>query len=195
MTKKMPRAARRAQLLETARAIVREEGTDALTLGALAERAGVSKPITYSHFNTRSGLMIALYKEIMDQQVEALATALEQTPARLKDVARVGAEAYMECTTAVGPEWHAIAAALRGDAQMDAYQQEMIRGHIAFYEEVLTPLSRLPPEVVRRRCVGLIGAAEALSEEMVRGGSTKEQAAADLAELIIRWFCADNTEE
>lgn len=188
MTKKLPRADRRAQLLETARAIVREEGTDALTLGALAERAGVSKPITYSHFNTRSGLMIALYKEIMDQQVEALARALEQTPARLEDVAQVGAEAYMECTTAVGPEWHAIAAALRGDAQMDAYQQEMTRGHIAFYEDVLTPLSSLPSEIVRRRCVGLIGAAEALSEEMVRGGCTKEHAANDLAALIVNWF-------
>lgn len=168
--------------------IVRESGTDALTLGALAERAGVSKPITYSHFESRSGLMIALYKEIMDQQVEALATALEHTPARLEDVARVGAEAYMECTTAVGPEWHAIAAALKGDAQMDAYQQEMIRGHIAFYEEVLTPLSRLPPEAVRRRCVGLMGAAEALSDEMVRGGCTKEEAANDLAALIVNWF-------
>lgn len=188
MTKKLPRAARRAQLLETARTIVREEGTDALTLGVLAERAGVSKPITYSHFDSRSGLMIALYKEIMDQQVEALATALSQTPARLEDVAQVGAQAYMECTTAVGPEWHAIAAALRGDAQMDAYQQEMLRGHIAFYVDVLTPLSRLPPEVVRRRCVGLIGAAEALSDEMVRGGCTKEEAAKDLAALIVSWF-------
>lgn len=190
MTKKLPRAARRAQLLEVAQSIVRELGTDALTLGTLAERAGVSKPITYSHFESRSGLMIALYKEIMDQQVEALATALEQTPARLEDVARVGAQAYMECTTAVGPEWHAIAAALRGDAQMDTYQQEMIRGHIAFYAEVLTPLSSLSSEIVRRRCVGLMGAAEALSDEMVRGGCTKEQAADDLAALIVSWFLA-----
>ncbi|MCE8037405.1 TetR/AcrR family transcriptional regulator [Halomonas sp. MCCC 1A11062] len=188
MAKKLPRAARRAQLLETARTIVREEGTDALTLGALAERAGVSKPITYSHFESRSGLMIALYKEIMDQQVAALVTALERTSARLEDVAQVLADAYMECTTAVGPEWHAIAAALKGDGQMDAYQQEMLRDHIAFYADVLTPLSRLSPEAVHRRCVGLIGAAEALSDEMVRGGCTKEQAANDLAALIISWF-------
>lgn len=184
----MPRADRRAQLLETAHMIVRDEGTDALTLAALAERAGVSKPITYSHFETRAGLMIALYKEIMDWQVEALATALESTPTRLEEVAHVIADAYMECTTAVGPEWHAIAAALRGNAQMDAYQQEMIQGHVTFYEDVLTPLSLLPPEVVRRRCVGLIGAAEAFSDEMVRGGCTKEQAANDLAALIVNWL-------
>ncbi len=184
----MPRAERRAQLLETARAIVREEGTDALTLGALAGRAGVSKPITYSHFNSRSGLMIALYKEIMDQQVEALASALEETPPQLEEVARVAAVAYMQCSTAVGPEWHAIAAALRGDALMDTAQQEMIRGHIAFYAEILAPLSSLPPETLRRRCVGLIGAAEALSDEMARGTITKDEAADDLAALIVRWL-------
>jgi len=188
LSKKLPRAARRAQLLETARVIVREEGTDALTLGALADHAGVSKPITYSHFNTRSGLLIALYKEIMDQQVEALATALEDTPTQIEDVARVAAEAYMQCTTAVGPEWHAIAAALKGDAQMDAAQQEMIRGHIAFFEEVLAPLTDLPAPTVRRRSVGLIGAAEALSDEMVRGECSGEEAAEDLADLIVRWF-------
>lgn len=192
MSKKLPRPARRAQLLETAQAIVRERGTDALTLGLLAEWAGVSKPIAYSHFDSRSGLMIALYKEIMDQQVKALATALESTPAHLEDVAQVTANAYMECTTAVGPEWHAIGAALKGDAHMDAYQQEMIQDHIAFYEEILSPLSGIPLEAVRRRCVGLVGAAEALSDEMVRGGCTREQAANDLAILIVKWFSSDN---
>lgn len=190
MTKKLTRADRRSQLLETAHAIVREEGTDALTLGRLAERANVSKPIAYSHFETRAGLMIALYKTINDRQVQALAAALEHTPAQLEVVSTVVAEAYMECTTAVGREWHAIAAALKGDAQMDAYQREMIQGYVAFYEKALAPLTALPAEDVRRRCVGIIGAAEALSDEMARGGCTKKMAASDLAALIISWLPA-----
>ncbi|MHC8285601.1 helix-turn-helix domain-containing protein [Pseudomonas sp. XS1P51] len=33
-------------------------GTDALTLATLAERAGVTKPVAYEHFRTRSGLLI-----------------------------------------------------------------------------------------------------------------------------------------
>lgn len=184
----MPRPDRRAQLLKTAHAIVREEGTDALTLGALAEQAGVSKPIAYSHFETRAGLMIALYKEINDRQVEALGAALRTTPARLEDVADVVSQAYMNCYEAVGPEWHAIAAALKGDAEMDAYQREMVEGHVTFYFDALAPLSPLPAEVIRRRCAGIIGAAEALSNEMVRGSIGKEQAAADLAALITSWL-------
>lgn len=180
-------------MLETAHAMVREQGTDALTLGALAECAGVSKPIAYSHFETRAGLMIALYKEINDRQVAALGAALRTTPERLEDVADVISQAYMDCHTAVGPEWHAIGAALKGDAEMDAYRCEMIAGHVAFYVNALAPLSPLPAEVVRRRCVGIIGAAEALSNEMVRGSTGKEQAAADLASLIKSWLSAPKT--
>lgn len=186
--KKMARGDRRAQLLENAHAIAREQGTDALTLGALAERAGVSKPIAYSHFETRAGLMIALYKQINDRQVAALAAAVERTPSRLDDVATVVSEAYMDCYTSVGPEWHAIGAALKGDAQMDAYQREMNEGHVAFYVEALGPLSPLPIDDVRRRCVGIIGAAEALSGAMVRGTTTRQEAAESLATLITSWL-------
>jgi len=48
---RLPKAERR-QLLAIALVIVREEGADRLTLGHLAARAGVSKPITYEHFGT-----------------------------------------------------------------------------------------------------------------------------------------------
>ncbi|WP_413733412.1 TetR/AcrR family transcriptional regulator [Sodalis sp. RH21] len=54
---RLSKAERRRQLLDTVLVIIREEGADRLTLGHLAVRAGVSKPITYEHFNTRAGLL------------------------------------------------------------------------------------------------------------------------------------------
>ena len=66
-SRKLAKPERRAQLIETAKAILRECGADALTLGHLAERAGVSKPIAYEHFGTREGLLIALSQEIEDR--------------------------------------------------------------------------------------------------------------------------------
>ena len=188
MTKKLPRAERRAQLLERAREIVRSEGTDALTLGALAERAGVSKPITYSHFSTRSGLMVALYKEDMDHQVEVLAAALKRTPECLTDVARVIARAYLDCSSTIGADGLAIAAALKGAPEMEAYQLEMMHEHVEFYQNVLQPFSTLSEKVVRRRCFGFIGAAQILSDDMVRGGCTLTEATDDLTGLLIFWF-------
>ncbi|WP_437971086.1 helix-turn-helix domain-containing protein [Sorangium sp. So ce260] len=98
-SKRLPKAERRKQLLETARTIVREEGTDALTLGHLAERAGVSKPIAYEHFKTRSGLLIALALDIDDRQVEVLLAALKRTRKRLSDVARVASDSFRASRT------------------------------------------------------------------------------------------------
>lgn len=45
VVKRLRKEDRRAQLLEVARGIVRQQGTEALTLGYLAERANVTKPI------------------------------------------------------------------------------------------------------------------------------------------------------
>ena len=66
-SRRLSKAGRRQQLLETSLAIVREEDVDSLTLGRLAERAGVSKPVVYDHFPTRSALLIELYKWIDEE--------------------------------------------------------------------------------------------------------------------------------
>jgi AcrR family transcriptional regulator len=57
------------QLLDVAWQLVREEGTEALTLGRLAERAGVTKPVVYDHFVTRAGLLAALYEDFDARQI------------------------------------------------------------------------------------------------------------------------------
>ncbi|WKB55485.1 TetR/AcrR family transcriptional regulator [Eleftheria terrae] len=186
--KRLPKTQRREQLIETAMAIVREEGTDALTLGRLAERAGVSKPIAYEHFKTRSGLLIALYKELDARQVAALLHALERTKPRLEDVARVVSRAYMHCYLELGPQWHAISAALKGDEQMDAFQQELIDGYVALYCDAFAPLVRLSRKALRLRCVAIIGAGEALAREMLQGRVEESAATAALASLIVAWL-------
>ena len=60
---RLSRQERYTQLIEVAWQIIREEGTEALTLGHLAERAGITKPVVYDHFTSRSGLFAALYRE------------------------------------------------------------------------------------------------------------------------------------
>ena len=186
--KKLPKAERRDQLLETALAVVREQGTDALTLGYLAERAGVSKPIAYEHFKTRSGLLIALYEQIDNRQVAALLLALEQAPRRLADVAQVVSSAYMNCFTAAGLEWHAISAALKGDEEMEAFQRELIDSYVALYRDALAPYARLPDEQLRLYCAGIIGAGDAIARDMIRGRVDEAAAAAALASLIVKWL-------
>ena len=61
---RLARSDRAIQLLSVAWEIVRNEGTGALTLGYLAARAGVTKPVVYDHFQDRNGLLAALYVEL-----------------------------------------------------------------------------------------------------------------------------------
>ncbi|MBN8232713.1 TetR/AcrR family transcriptional regulator [Corallococcus macrosporus] len=187
-SKKLPKAQRREQLLDIALSIVREEGTDALTLGYVAERAGVSKPIAYEHFQTRAGLLIALYEQIDARQVQALLDALQRTRKRLEDVARVMSAAYMHCYTSAGPEWHAISAALRGAEEMEAVHRELLDGYVALFREALAPYSDLKKDALHLRCVGIIGAAEAISRDMLRGLVDEARAAETLASLIVSWL-------
>jgi AcrR family transcriptional regulator len=183
--RKLPKAERRDQLLDTALRIVREQGTDALTLGTLAEQAGVSKPIAYEHFGTRSGLLIALYERIDDRQVAALHEALERTPRRLAEVARVVGAAYIDCTLSIGPEWHAISAALKGDERMEAFQQGLIDRYVDLYRDAFAPYAALPREDLHLRCVGILGAAEAIARDLVQGRTGEAAAVAALTALII----------
>ena len=70
VVKRLRKEDRRVQLLEVARGIVRQQGTEALTLGYLAERANVTKPIPYDHFGDREGLLMALYQDFSDRQLK-----------------------------------------------------------------------------------------------------------------------------
>jgi AcrR family transcriptional regulator len=183
-TSRLSKAERRQQLLDTARAIVREEGADRLTLGHLATRAGVSKPIVYEHFGTRPGLLIALYKAIDAGQAEALRAALLAAPRALDETAAMLADAYMHCYADTSGEWHAVGAALSGSEEMGAVHQELLAIYVSLFVTALEPYSPMPARLLHLRCVGLVGAGEALSAAMVRGEATEKQAAEALAALM-----------
>ncbi len=88
--RRMPRHERRAQLLAVARELIRDGGTDEFTLGRLAERAGVTKPIVYDHFGDRSGALAELYRAFEEQQRASLVAALSGAGPSLASVSTVG---------------------------------------------------------------------------------------------------------
>jgi len=187
-SKRLPKAERRQQLLDVARSIVRTEGTDALTLVSLAERAGVSRPITYEHFETRAGLLIALARSIDDGEMVLIRDALAKAKPRLADVARAASEAYMRCVMTIGPEWQAIVAALQGDDEMDAVQREILEQYAELFRVALAPCTKLPRGDLKRRCIAIVGAAEALARELLLERIDEATAAATLSSLIVAWL-------
>lgn len=80
---RLPAAARRAQLLETAAELFAEHGYARATTSQLAKAAGVTEPIIYRHFGSKRDLFIALIHRTSEETIafweEQLAGA--QTPA------------------------------------------------------------------------------------------------------------------
>ncbi|MFH9393492.1 TetR/AcrR family transcriptional regulator [Streptomyces sp. NPDC017556] len=181
---RLSKQARREQLLNTAVAIVRAQGTDGLTLVTLAEAAGVSRPIVYDHFGTRPGLLLALYRRLDERHRAAIAQALQEAGPTADEVAGLIGTAYFACATDM-PELAAVSAALKGDPEMEAIQREMLDRYTELVAAALSRHSGLPPEALRLRCVGVLGAAEAMAAELNRGRASTDAAVATLTDLIM----------
>lgn len=69
----MPRAKRREQLLEVAQSIIQENGIGGLTMSALAEKSGASKPIVYEHFDNAESVAIALIDKYFETMIDMVA--------------------------------------------------------------------------------------------------------------------------
>ena len=181
---RMPREQRRLQLLETASAIVRSHGTDALTLACLAEQAGVTKPITYEHFGTRAGLLIALYRHYDDRQVQAAKLALEVSATTLDGAVAILSAAYVDCVLSSGPEFGAIAAALSATEEMDEFRQTLRDGYVELYRQTLSRFVDLSGPEARAVLLGVIGAADTLSQAAAAGRLSRAEATEGLSRIM-----------
>jgi AcrR family transcriptional regulator len=76
---RLPRPARRIQLLGAAREIFVAQGYHAAAMDEIAERAGVSKPVLYQHFPGKLELYLALLDEHTRQLGDRVRDALEST--------------------------------------------------------------------------------------------------------------------
>jgi AcrR family transcriptional regulator len=182
--RRLSKAERRLQLLETALLIVREEGADRLTLGHLATRAGVSKPVAYDHFATRSELLSELYRWIDVERVNEFRERMTAGKRSLEETAGVLATAYIQCAADTNGEFQAVGAALTGSKEKAAVFQELLDNSVQMFVAVLKPHSRSTPAQLERLCVGLVGAGEALSAALLRDKCSEAEAIEALSSLI-----------
>ncbi|TDC55103.1 TetR/AcrR family transcriptional regulator [Actinomadura sp. KC345] len=76
---RLPRLARRRQLLGAAQEVFVAQGYHAAAMDEIAERAGVSKPVLYQHFPGKLELYLALLDEHAEGLVKTVRDALEST--------------------------------------------------------------------------------------------------------------------
>lgn len=90
---RLPRGERRAQLLEAAREAFVTMGYHGAGMDAIADLAGVSKPVLYQHFPGKLELYLAVLEESTESLVESVRAALSSTHDNAKRV-QATIEAY-----------------------------------------------------------------------------------------------------
>lgn len=182
--RRLPREARTRQLLEASWTLIRDEGTDALTLGRLAEAAGITKPVVYDHFGTRNGLLAALYEDYDIRQTALFDAAVAAAKPNVQDKALVIASAYVDCVLTQGREIQGVLAALSGSPELAAVKRQYQEAFIKKCAGIFAPFAG-PEGVSTASLWAMLGAADALSDAAVVGDITEAQAKEELRLTIL----------
>ena len=185
---RLPRSARREQLLGAAQEIFVAHGYHAAAMDDIAERAGVSKPVLYQHFPGKLDLYLALLDQHADAMVAAVREALDSTTDNKQRVAATIA-AYFRFVDEDG-------GAFRLVFESDLVNQPEVRERVegvtvacaAAISEVIRDDAGLPEDEALLLAAGLVGMAQVAARYWLSGDGTipRDAAARLLASLSWR---------
>jgi AcrR family transcriptional regulator len=181
--RRMSKEARHAQLLAVAQELIRVDGTDAVTLARIAERAGVAKPLVYDHFGTRAGVFVELFDAFEARQNAALDAALASAPDSLIEVAEVIADAYVDCARLEGRELPGLVAALAGSPELEQVRRAADTTYGDKCRLALLPFARRGG-ITAAAVHAILGAADGIAYAVIDGDITADAGRQALATVI-----------
>ncbi|GGP61237.1 TetR/AcrR family transcriptional regulator [Saccharothrix coeruleofusca] len=181
--RRLSSADRRAQLVGVARDVIATEGADALTLGRLAERAGISKPVVYDHFPSRAALLLSLYEDFDRRQIADLRAALERTPPDVRQRVEAIAAAHVACAVSQGVELGGVLAALVGTPELERARRESERHYLDLCRRAIHEADA-DADLDEAAAIAFLGAADALGQAAARGEIGPELARSTTAAVL-----------
>jgi AcrR family transcriptional regulator len=159
-TSRLPRGARRLQLLRAAQDVFVAQGFHAAAMDDIADRAGVSKPVLYQHFPGKRELYLALLEEHVSELAERVSEAMGGTDDnRARVDAAVGA--YYDFIDAEGEAFRLVFESdLRNDGDVRAIVDRGTRSCVEAIAEVIAADTGADPERALLLASGLTGMAE-----------------------------------
>jgi AcrR family transcriptional regulator len=184
---RMPRSARRKQLLAAAQDVFVAHGYHAAAMDDIAERAGVSKPVLYQHFPGK----LELYLALLDTHCDALVARVENAMAATSDNKdRVGGAmgAYFEF---VDHESEAFRLVFESDLRNEpAVRKRVDRAERSCIDAITatimadTGVDRAPAELL---AAGLVGAAVTSAQFWLSGGRQVPKETAEALMATLAW--------
>ena len=175
---RMPRNARRAQLLESALDVFVAQGYHAAAMDDIAVRAGVSKPVLYQHFPGKLDLYLALLDNACDQVVGGVRVALASTTDNKERVAATTEAFYAYVADAGGAFRLVFESDLRSEPAVRERVERVTLSCAEAIAEVIADDTGFPPEASRLLAVALVGMSQVSARYWLSAGGKLPQAQA-----------------
>ncbi|MCP2168809.1 TetR/AcrR family transcriptional regulator [Goodfellowiella coeruleoviolacea] len=182
---RLPRTARRAQLLAAAQDVFVANGYHAAAMDEIAERAGVSKPVLYQHFPGKLELYLAVLETHVDELIARVRDALESTTDNKQRVqAAVGV--FYDFVDREGQAYRMVFESdLRGEPAVAEAVQRATSDSVDAITDTITADAGLDADRARLLAVGLVGLSQVTARAWLDGERkvSKEEAVALISNL------------
>jgi len=160
--------ARRIQILDVAVDVFGQGGYYGASMNDIAEAAGVTKPVLYQHFDSKSDLYRALIDDVGDRMIEAITTATAEAK-NGREQTELGFLAYFRWVAQRHDEFMLI---YGGGARHDVEFNDQLRVISDRAAEAIAPLIAVDLEPIMRTTLahGLIGLAAGASRKLIESG-------------------------
>ena len=185
---RLPRTARRAQLLAAAQDVFAANGYHAAGMDEIAERAGVSKPVLYQHFPGKLELYMALLEKHVDELISRVSSAMETTSDN-KTRVRNAVRAYFDF---VDGESQAFRLVFESDLRNEPLVQDAVNRATSASVDAITATitadAGLDENRARLLAVGLVGVSQVAARAWLEDERAvpKEEAIALISNLAWR---------
>ncbi|GAA2072346.1 TetR/AcrR family transcriptional regulator [Streptomyces albiaxialis] len=184
---RLPRRARRNQLLGAAQEVFVAQGYHAAAMDDIADRAGVSKPVLYQHFPGKLDLYLALLDQHCEALLQAVRAALASTTDNKQRVAAT-MDAYFGFVEDEG-------GAFRLVFESDLTNEPAVRERVdkvsldcaEAVSEVISEDTKLPAEQAMLLAVGLCGMAQITARYWLGAGQKIPRDAAAKLIASLSW--------
>lgn len=154
-------ADRRDALLDAAADLLASGDVEAVSMEAVAERAGVSRPLVYKHFANRRELLTAVYRRESSILHVELSTAV-QAAAGLEDMFRALIRGSLQAQATRGATFAALRAAGGRDRAMRHEQRKRDRITVGYFARQAVLELALDESDARRAVAILLGAIDSV---------------------------------
>jgi AcrR family transcriptional regulator len=157
---RLPRPARRRQLLGAAQEVFVAQGYHAAAMDEIAERAGVSKPVLYQHFPGKLELYLALLDESVDALTATIRTALDSTTDNKQRVSATF-QAFFDFVAGTGEAFRLVFESdLRNEPAVRDRLDATMKVHAEMISEIIREDAGLGDEEAHLLGIGLVGMAQ-----------------------------------